>query len=272
MLFKINLLLLTAILVSISFCGCIFENIDNNIINPAKPKDTGSSISIACWNLQVFGTSKASNETLLAFYAEKLDDYDIFILQEIRDASGTAIQILAEKFPEYQYIISDRSGKSSSKEQYAVFYNDNTTLIESYDYQDEYQQVMQRPPLKATFISNNWSFTLYTIHTQPDNVSDELTVLETIIDNPLNDTIILGDLNADGRYYNEDDIEHFTDWKWVVSNYIDTTVATSNNTYDRIIINDATENNFISARVMNDVKKDQSDHYLVYATFTNEQH
>ena len=272
MLFKINLLLLTAIVVSISFCGCIFENIDNNIINPDKPKETGSSISIACWNLQVFGTSKASNETLLEFYTKKLDDYDIFIVQEIRDASRSAIEILAEKFPEYQYIISDRSGQSSSKEQYAVFYNDKITLIDSYDYQDEYQQEMQRPPLKATFISYNWSFTLYTIHTQPENVPGELTVLEAIVGNPLGDTIILGDLNADGSYYNEDDIEHFTDWNWVVSNDIDTTVATSYNTYDRIIINDATDNNFISVGVMDNVTKDQSDHYLVYATFTNEQH
>ena len=100
-------------------------------------------------------------------------------------------------FPEYQYIISNRAGQSSSKEQYAVFYNDQATLIDSYDYQAEYQEDMQRPPLKVTFISNNWTFTLYTIHTQPDNVPGELSVLETIIGNPTGDTIILGDLNAD---------------------------------------------------------------------------
>lgn len=34
-----------------------------------------------------------------------------------------------------------------------------------------------------------------------------------------------------------------------------------------IIINNATENNFISAGVMSDVTKDESDHYLVYAVF-----
>jgi len=270
MLFKINLLLLTAISVSILFCGCIFNNIDDNNISPYKLKDFGSSISIACWNLQVFGSSKASNETLIAYYTEKLYDYDIFVVQEIRDASGTAIKKLAEKLPEYHYIISARAGQSSSKEQYAIFYNNKAILLDFYDYQAEYQQEMQRPPLKATFISNNWSFTLYTIHAQPDNVNGELIVLETIVGNPLDDTIILGDLNADGSYYNEDDIDHFTDWNWIVTNDIDTTVATSDNTYDRIIINNATENNFISIGIMDNVTKEQSDHYIVHATFNNE--
>ena len=48
---------------------------------------------------------------------------------------------------------------------------------------------------------------------------------------------------------------------------MDTTVAKSNNAYDRIIINDATENNFISVGIMNDVTASQSDHYLIYAMF-----
>lgn len=252
--------------------GCITK-IDTGNLNQNDNQDenvqTGVNISIACWNLQIFGPSKSSNETLLDYYVEKLDDYDIFIVQEIRDVSGDAIKTLAEGFPEYQYIISNRAGQSTSKEQYAVFYNDQVTLIESYDYQAEYQQMMQRPPLKVTFTSNKWTFTIYTAHTQPNNVPVELTVLETIIDHPIGDAIIMGDLNADGSYYDEDNFAHFKDWQWIVTNDVDTTVASSNNTYDRIIINDASENNFIRFGVMDDVMKDQSDHYLLYAIFNN---
>jgi len=184
------------------------------------------------------------------------DDYDIFIVQEIRDASGEAIEILAQEFPDYEYILSNRAGQSSSKEQYAVFYNNQSTLVDYYDYQAEYQDEMQRPPMKTVFTSNNWTFTLFTIHTQPSNVPGELSLLEEIVSNTTEDTIIIGDLNADGSYYDEDNIEHFTDWNWVVTNDIDTTVAVSDNTYDRIIINDATENNFISFGVMDEVHKD----------------
>ena len=271
--FRMILVIFPIVLLTL-LSGCIIDDID---IGDPEQNDTqdnhiiiGGNISIACWNLQIFGPSKASNETLLDYYAEKLDDYDIFIVQEIRDASGTAIETFAEGFPEYQYIISNRAGQSSSKEQYAVFYNNRSTLVDSYDYQAEYQEDMQRPPLKIIFNSNNWTFTLYTIHTQPDNVTGELSLLETIVGNPAGDVIILGDLNADGNYYDEYNIIHFTDWNWAITNDIDTTVATSDNTYDRIIFNDATGNNFLSVGVMDDVDKEQSDHYLVYAVFNPE--
>jgi hypothetical protein len=88
--------------------------------------------------------------------------------------------------------------------------------------------------------------------------------------NPLNDTIILGDLNADGSYYDENNITHFKSWSWIVENKVDTTVAKSNNTYDRIIINEATKNNFLEIGVIDDITIDQSDHYLVYAIFCND--
>ena len=80
-------------------------------------------------------------------------------------------------------------------------------------------------------------------------------------------TYSAGDLNADGSYYDENNIAQFTSWDWVITNDMDTTVASSNNTYDRIIINSAAEDNFVRAGVMNDVTKEESDHYLVYAVF-----
>lgn len=236
-------------------------------ITVIKHESTEGNITIASWNLQIFGVTKASNETLLNYYADKIDDYDICVIQEIRDKSGTAIQKLAAKLPEYHYIISQRAGTTSSKEQYAIFYDDKVTLISYHDYTPELQDEFERPPLEAEFKANNWTFTLYTIHTKPDNVYQELTNLENLIGEPDGDTIILGDLNADGSYYDEDNIQHFTTWHWVITNDMDTTVAASNNTYDRIIINQYAENNFIEAGVMNDVTPDESDHYLVYGVF-----
>jgi len=265
---KILSIFLIVLMIS-TFTGCFGEGV-TTYSNEDNTNMIGRNISIACWNLQIFGPSKALNDTLLDYYAEKLNDFDIFIVQEIRDESGDAIKTLALKFPEHQYILSDRAGQSSSKEQYAVFYNNQATLIELYDYQAEYQEDMQRPPLKVTFKSNNWTFTLFTIHTQPNNVPGELLVLEKIVGEPLVDTIILGDLNADGSYYDEENINHFIDWNWIINNDIDTTVAKSDNTYDRIIINEATENNLISFGVMDDVNSGVSDHYLVYGYFYNE--
>lgn len=206
---------------------------------------------------------------MLEYYANKLDEYDLFIIQEIRNASGEAIVKLANKLPAYKYIISERAGKTSSKEQYAVFYNNRATLDSQYDWTPEKQSEFNRPPFQATFTVDSWTFTIYTIHTDPDEVPEELTNLENIVGSPQGDTIIIGDLNADGTYYDEDNIEHFIDWKWKVSNDMDTTVASGSEkwTYDRIIINDVVENNFIRVGTMDDVVDGQSDHYLVYAEF-----
>jgi deoxyribonuclease-1-like protein len=268
---KSNLVTCGIIILILVLTGCIdsFESIRIQT-DKDKTNDNSSSndsITIACWNLQIFGKSKASNESLLSFYHEKLSIYDIFIIQEIRDASGTAIQTLADRFNDHECILSQRAGKTSSKEQYAIFYNEKITLLNQFDYTEEYQIYVNRPPLSATFKSNNLTFTLFTIHTDPDDVEAELSILESITLNATLDTIIIGDLNADGSYYNEDNKQHYPTWNWVIPDTLDTTVATSNNTYDRIIINNKMDNNFIRYGVMNDVEKAQSDHYLIYAEF-----
>lgn len=229
--------------------------------------ERNSTFSFACWNLQIFGPTKGSNETLLAYYADKLDEYDLFIVQEIRDKSGDAIEALASRLPTYEYVLSERAGSSTVKEQYAVFYNDRANLVSTYDYTPAEQEEFERPPYRATFTANNWTFTLYTIHTDPDDVPNELTHLESIVGSPTEDTIVIGDLNADGSYYDEDDRAHFPTWTWAIGNDIDTTVAQSDNTYDRIIINDAVTNNYLSSGTMDDVTEEQSDHYLIYGVF-----
>ena len=52
------------------------------------------------------------------------------------------------------------------------------------------------------------------------------------------DVICLGDFNADGSYYEEDKyLEVFptSEYRWLVGNSLDTTVAVSDNSYDRIV-------------------------------------
>jgi hypothetical protein len=231
------------------------------------PNSGNQNYSIASWNLKTFGSTNGADGTLLNYYADKLNDYDIFVVQGIIDISGEAIGNLADRLPAYEYIISQRAGRNSSKEQYAIFYNSKASLVNYYDWTDDWQNEYERPPFHATFTVENWTFVLITIHTEPENVAKELTYLEERIGDSSIDTILLGNLNADGIYYDEDNIEHFTNWKWVITNDMDTTVSTDNNSYDRIIINNAVENNFVNAGVMDDVDIDQNDHYLVYAVF-----
>lgn len=228
-----------------------------------------TEVSIACWNLQIFGKTKASDVQLMHGYMEILDDYDIFIIQEIRDKSGDAVQTLIDKADGYNYIISERAGFTSVKEQYAVFYLEDKVVFDgAHDYAIEMQDKISRPPLQVSFRVNGWDFDVWTIHTDPDTVPSDLYYTQDIIGVQSKDTIIIGDLNADGAYYDEDDIQHFVEgWKWVIPNDVDTTVASSDNTYDRIIVNSNCENNVISYGVVDDITSEQSDHYLIYGVF-----
>jgi endonuclease/exonuclease/phosphatase family metal-dependent hydrolase len=261
MLLFILLIVLIIILVGI-LCYLTITN-----INTPTTSDNVDKVAIASWNLQDFGPKKVANETLLNFYVNKLDDYDLFVIQEIRDSTTDAIESFATKLPNYNYVISKPAGQGTSKEQYAIFYTNEVVLLSTTDWTEKEQNNFERPPLEVTFKVKNWTFTLYTIHIKLNNVPQELTNLENLIGTPTQDTILLGDLNADGDNYFYGVIHNFLGWHWLITSGMDTTVAKSSNAYDRIIINDATENNFIRVGIMNDVNTSQSDHYLVYATF-----
>jgi len=87
---------------------------------------TGSNIRIASWNLQIFGVSKAGNNDLLESYAAIIDDFDVTIIQEIRDESQTALPALCQKLPGYTCIAGERKGRSTSKEQYGLVYKSSS--------------------------------------------------------------------------------------------------------------------------------------------------
>jgi endonuclease/exonuclease/phosphatase family metal-dependent hydrolase len=264
---KILMLLFILLVILIIILGGILLYVIITIVNKPPTSNTVDTVSIASWNLQNFGPIKAANETLLNFYANKLDDYDLFIIQEIKDPTTEAVESLAKKLPRYNYVISKLAGQGTSKEQYAIFYKKELVLLSTKDWTENEQDNFERPPLEATFKVKNWTFTLYTIHIKVGNVPQELSNLENLIGTPTQDTILLGDLNADGDNYYNGVIHNFLGWHWLITSGMDTTVAKSSNAYDRIIINDATKNNFIKVGIMNDVTVSQSDHYLVYAVF-----
>jgi endonuclease/exonuclease/phosphatase family metal-dependent hydrolase len=236
-------------------------------VDSSSTDDSVGTVSVASWNLQNFGPVKAGNESLLNFYAEKLACYDVFVIQEIQDPTSQAVESLARKLPSYDYVISSPAGRGSSKEQYAIFYNTKVVLVDTYDWTKGEQDDFERPPFEATFRVKNWTFTLFTIHVKVDDVAQELFCLETLLGSPTQDTILIGDLNADGDNYYDGVLHHFLDWQWVITSAMDTTVSKSSNAYDRIIINEAAKNNFLRVGIMNDVDGSQSDHYLVYAVF-----
>ena len=219
-----------------------------------------SSLKIASWNLQIFGDTKAQDQELMQFYNQTIHDYDIIILQEIRDIDGSAFKQLCDMTHGYTCYASNRAGTTSSKEQYGVLFKSHI-YIEFKDYTPELQDQFERPPLKLTVYQGS-PFDIYTIHIKPDNVMAELANLEAITGQ--SPALIMGDLNADCAYYDSDINTEFTGWDWAIQE--DTTSGTTNCAYDRIIANPGMSARIVEAAVFsNGINPKISDHYLVWA-------
>lgn len=234
-----------------------------NTTQTVSPK-INKPIKIANWNLQIFGVSKASNQTLMNFYADVIDDYDIIFIQEIRDSSQTALPKLCQLLEGYKCDASSRAGRTSSKEQYGIIYKDGIRITDLTDYNPDSQDRWERPPVKVTFDYNGYILTAYNIHIKPDDVKKELQGLESVVSNVSN-VIVLGDLNADCTYYKPQQDTEFDAWIWIITDDQDTTVASTDCAYDRIIMNRDAYQEYASHGIYKGgITKDVSDHYLVW--------
>jgi endonuclease/exonuclease/phosphatase family metal-dependent hydrolase len=222
---------------------------------------TGDTIKIANWNLQIFGDSKVD---LIDTYANKIKNYDIIFIQEIRDEDGSSFVQLCERLPDYDCKVSSRAGRSSSKEQYGIIYRKNIQVIAFKDYNPDSLDRWERPPIRVLFNVSNFVFSVYNIHIKPDDVQKELSNLQNEI-YEFDNLIILGDLNADCDYYNPVLNTEFDNWFWLIKDSDDTTVSASSCAYDRILVTPPIQNQYVSYGIDKEgITKEVSDHYLVW--------
>ena len=253
------------------------------------------NIKIAAFNIQVFGRSKRQKEDVMDVLTTIVREFDLVLIQEIRDSGEETIPIFLQEINDvegskYQYIRSERLGRSTSKEAYAYLYNmDTVKFVEESDYvYDDVYDVFEREPYIASFVSGNFDFTIIGIHIKPSDAYSEMGNLTNVVnfvlsENPNEqDIIMIGDFNADGTYFDENDITNplkSSDFYWVITNDIDTMTKTDYS-YDRIVLLNTTHNHeYIenSASVFKfdmeyDIRNqtfvwEVSDHYPIYAEF-----
>lgn len=172
------------------------------------------TITIASFNIQVFGTTKVGDRWVLERLAATIRAFDVVAIQEIRSNDQTLIeqfiQAINSDGSQYSYVIGPRVGRTSSKEQYAYVYNTKRIVClkeQAYTVSDP-ANLLHRPSLVAHFQvlaggqAQPFSFTLINIHTDPDEIDSELNVLADVYKNvrqyeyPEDDIILLGDLNC----------------------------------------------------------------------------
>lgn len=219
-------------------------------------------------------------------------NYDVIAVQEIRDESQTALPALRDTVnsngANYDFVVSDRLGRTTSKEQYAYLYNMQTMQVigSPYVYSDS-NDMFQREPYVANFKAKNgnFDFVLITIHTDPDTATQEISDLPKVVDDAKikyqgeGDFIVMGDLNADCDYFNENSQSPWksSDYNWIINNSFDTTTKSTDCTYDRIIITTPARTDFTGEagvfrfdaayNLTYESTTAVSDHYPVYASF-----
>ncbi|WP_319506336.1 lamin tail domain-containing protein [uncultured Methanolobus sp.] len=257
-------------------------------------KTSDETVRIGAFNIQIFGVTKADNPSVMTVLTDIIRTYDVIAIQEIRDISQTALPELVDLVnsdgSQYDYVVSERLGRTTSKEQYAYVYNTHTvTINEAHTYPEpDGTDPFHRQPYIASIkaMDGNYDATLIVIHTDPDEATEEINALDDVVEYAKEvypgeqDFVIMGDFNADGSYFDEDSTCDIcgSEYTWVIDNSQDTTVASSSNTYDRIVLTDTSD--YIDSGVFRfDTEyglslteaSAVSDHYPVYAEFQIDQ-
>lgn len=184
----------------------------------------GSTIRIASFNIQVFGNTKASNPPVIRTLAEIVRQFDLVAIQEIRSKNDYLIPNFVQRINQshghgqpgrhYDHVIGPRLGYTISKEQYAYIFDTDRVEI---DPQSVYtvgdpDGLLHREPLVANFRTRGvdpqhaFTFTLVNVHTDPDQVPEELDALADVYravrrsSQGEDDIILLGDFNTDDRH------------------------------------------------------------------------
>ncbi len=245
--------------------GCTEIRFKDNNIKTEEQYNT-TNISIASFNIKIFGKTKASNETVMAELVEIVSIYDIIAIQEVKDINQEVpyqfLELLNNNSEtKFEMLLSERSGTQeddkSSQEQYIILYNpeiigviDNGTL-----YNDSVNDSFQREPFLAHLSVKNTTldFVLGVIHTKPAAAEEEISALIDVFNWSSEyfsdqDVMIVGDYNADCSYFDEEDIVELdigsSEFLWAIPNEADTNLASSNCTYDRMVLTGDLKNNY----------------------------
>ena len=267
------------------------EELSNDSIPPRQYQD--ETITIATFNIQIFGRTKISKPEIVQRLVELVRKYDIVAIQEFKDASGeTPIKFLEEvnegNSVQYAFRLSPRTGLQdddrSSMEQYGYYYNTETIeyLNSEMLYDDSQSDLFQREPFLAQFKAKNGNFTfvLSNIHTRPESAVEEIGALHNVIEwakvqfPDEEDFITLGDFNAGCNYASPEELNNLEfrgrEYVWIVPDSADTNFSTNTEcAYDRIVLTTGGEEDFTGEWGIDYSIDDTdiSDHFPVWARF-----
>jgi endonuclease/exonuclease/phosphatase family metal-dependent hydrolase len=221
----------------------------------ASGENSSSSptIKIMSFNIQTFGVTKMSRPDAVRILVDLVSQADIIAVQEVRSVRIDPVERFMALLPDkYDYVIGPREGRSSSKEQYWVIYDTEKFSVLEYNSWPDTEDIFERSPFSVYFkTSGAFDFTLIDNHIRPSDAENEIRALPAVVTYFIDlwndpDVLVLGDFNADGRYFDKTLLNSiFPEDKYqIIFTDEDTTVAASYNTYDRFIITSSASDYF----------------------------
>ncbi len=182
---------------------------------------TQGTVRIASFNLEAFGPTKAGKPDVMEIIADTIRRFDVVALQEIRTERPDVLQRLLTQINatgrHYALLAGPRVGRTASKEQFAFVFDQATIEVDrSAAYTvDDPDDLLHRPPLVGWFRVRGpapdqaFTFTLVNLHLDPDEVAEEIRVLDNVFFSVRDDgrgeddLILIGDFNTDDRHLGE---------------------------------------------------------------------
>ena len=254
--------------------------------------DTGDSIIMGSFNIEIFGRAKMGNSDVTAILVDIARRFDLLAIQELRSTDQSIVPRFVDMInadgSKFKWVLGPRQGYTISKEQYVYIYDSEKIELVGEPYvAPDPTGVMHRSPLSASFRCiapgrDAFSFTLMNVHVDPDEVYREADALSVVIDNVRrlhpeeDDLILLGDVNCPPRF--------FQDYPWFQNQFpcvADewTTNTAQNQNLDNIVFDFQNTREFLEqSGVLNlmleyELTRDQanlvSDHFPVWAVFSN---
>lgn len=216
-----------------------------------------SGLFFATFNIQNFGKTKASRPAVLHALSETIARYNLVAIQELSQmpiAGGPCGAHTASAICDLLSAVNARSSRSFKvaasprigDEQYTLLYDSASISVLSGATYPDTKHIHARPPHAFKLqVGSSASIVVVVTHTSPSDARAEIenfpAVLKWTKSKFRSDyTLFAGDFNGDGRYFDEGQfaalLGKMPGFRLLTGNELDSTVAPSANTYDRIIV------------------------------------